>query len=468
MISDEFILKLHRHAAMRRDSERAIIAQRGTRTVRLPGVGSGVGAALSLLQDGATRSRLLALAADRDGSDALAPLSYYLRLLERHGFVAYCVCIDGVPIATAEHFVADQGAALAASATYALSRFAYMRVDRSSLILESPLTRCIITLHDGRAAALVQRLASGMRCEDATDLPRGATTLILSLLTRAQMVVIAGEPEEHPLRTWEFHDLLFHAHSREGRRERPSGATYRFAGELPAPPALGAARDTQRRALPKPDLVRLLQSDPPFAAVQERRRSIRSFGETPITDAQLGEFLFRVARVTHTLTTTRATPRGPVEMTMAHRPYPGGGGLYELEIYPLIAQADGIPAGLYRYDPAEHELELISSRTPQVDSLLVRAGRGTGIPPDQFQVLLVVSARFARFAWKYEAMAYAAILKNVGVLYQTMYLAATAMGLAPCAVGSGDSDAFADVAGTHYLAETSVGEFILGSSATTE
>jgi SagB-type dehydrogenase family enzyme len=60
-------------------------------------------------------------------------------------------------------------------------------------------------------------------------------------------------------------------------------------------------------------------------------------------------------------------------------------------------------------------------------------------------------------------MAYALILKHVGVLYQTMYLAATAMSLAPCGIGCGDSDLFARAAGTDYYAETSVGEFLLGS-----
>jgi hypothetical protein len=44
-----------------------------------------------------------------------------------------------------------------------------------------------------------------------------------------------------------------------------------------------------------------------------------------------------------------------------------------------------------------------------------------------------------------------------------MYLTATAMGLAPCAIGGGDSDLFAKAAATNYCAETSVGEFLLGS-----
>ena len=71
--------------------------------------------------------------------------------------------------------------------------------------------------------------------------------------------------------------------------------------------------------------------------------------------------------------------------------------------------------------------------------------------------------RRPRIAWKYASLAYALTLKHVGVLYQTMYLAATAMGLAPCALGAGDSDLFARAAGVDYYAETSVGEFLLGS-----
>ena len=65
--------------------------------------------------------------------------------------------------------------------------------------------------------------------------------------------------------------------------------------------------------------------------------------------------------------------------------------------------------------------------------------------------------------WKYEGVAYALILKHVGVLYQTFYLVATAMGLAPCGLGGGDSDLFARAAGLDYASETSVGEFIVGS-----
>ena len=77
------------------------------------------------------------------------------------------------------------------------------------------------------------------------------------------------------------------------------------------------------------------------------------------------------------------------------------------------------------------------------------------------EVLITLAARFGRMSWKYQGMAYAAILKHVGVMYQQLYLVATALGLAPCAIGAGNSDRFAAAAGTHYYEETSVGEFVL-------
>jgi SagB-type dehydrogenase family enzyme len=65
--------------------------------------------------------------------------------------------------------------------------------------------------------------------------------------------------------------------------------------------------------------------------------------------------------------------------------------------------------------------------------------------------------------WKYEGTGYALMLKHVGVLYQNMYLVATAMGLAPCAIAVGGADFFAEATGLDPRAESSVGAFTLGS-----
>jgi oxazoline/thiazoline dehydrogenase len=103
---------------------------------------------------------------------------------------------------------------------------------------------------------------------------------------------------------------------------------------------------------------------------------------------------------------------------------------------------------------------LFRSLGPRQKRLLADACASSGLdtPPD---VLITLAARFQRIAWKYQSMAYATILKNTGALYQQMYLVATAMNLAPCGLGGGDSDLFAEAAGLDYYAETSVGEFML-------
>src|SRR5262249_42119289 len=106
----------------------------------------------------------------------------------------------------------------------------------------------------------------------------------------------------------------------------------------------------------------------------------------------------------------------------------------------------------------------VSGLTPAAEALLASAGGATGVPAGELQVLLVLAARFARLGWKYSAIAYSLTLQNVGVLYQTMYLTATAMGLAPGGIGAGDADLFAQAVGGDYYAETSVGEFLLGSA----
>ena len=106
--------------------------------------------------------------------------------------------------------------------------------------------------------------------------------------------------------------------------------------------------------------------------------------------------------------------------------------MHELELYPIVHRCDGLEPGLYRYDRLR-----ASAGTPSVTPPApgYPRCRWRPSPPSMKQppqVLLIVAARFQRMQWKYQSMAYNVILKNVGALYQTMYLVATAMGLAPC------------------------------------
>jgi SagB-type dehydrogenase family enzyme len=443
-------------------------------------IAPGLRAALEQLADaGAPEDRLTDEVLKADGPDGLARYYYYLERLAQRGLVLRSAHLDGKRLATLTPISGSSefaGGAIKRDRRYALSRFTYMHRVDGEIVLESPLSHARITLHDWRATALVHLLARPCWLLEIVPQVAGlsdvAVNQLLILLVGSRMIEESDHsgclPEDnHPaLQPWEFHDLLFHARSRIGRHDSPVGGTYRFVGRLDPPPALKPVASSDLVELFRPDLDRLRRDDPPFAHVQETRCSIREYGQEPISARQLGEFMFRVGRIKEHFEHEIPTPHGPVRMDFARRPYPGGGALYELELYVVVNACADVASGLYHYDALNHRLETISGRTPEVESLLRDASGATGIPAEQLQVQLIVAARFQRMAWKYSSLAYAAILKHVGVLYQTMYLAATAMGLAPCGIGCGDSDLFCRAAGTDYYTETSVGEFLLGSTKT--
>jgi SagB-type dehydrogenase family enzyme len=183
------------------------------------------------------------------------------------------------------------------------------------------------------------------------------------------------------------------------------------------------------------------------------------FGPEPVPAATLSEFLYRSARDTRLPTQPIGTGAG--ELTPIMRPYPGAGGCHPLEVYLIAHRCGDLERGLYHYEPAGHGLAPLAADPSRLDQLLAGARSAAGVtenPP----VLIVLTARFARMLWKYEGIGYANLLKDAGGLLQTMYLVATAMGLAPCALGGGDAECFAAAAGTAFWEESSVAEFMLG------
>lgn len=345
-----------------------------------------------------------------------------------------------------------------------LSPYAVLTPNAGELVLAVPGADCDVRLHDPRAVAVVSRLAQGAEPgELAGDLELDVVGRLLADLAHAG--VLDGEPDggsgaaadELRSRQWSPHELWFHAHSRlSGRRTlgEDIGKTGRFDGVAdPLPPLREPAGPSI--ALHRPDLDALRAEDPPLTAVLEDRASVRTYDDDhPLTLRQLGEFLYRC-----TSTREKVTPDG---VEFLGRPYPSGGASYELELYPLVHRVDGLDPGLYRYDQGGHRLERVDAdpaalrRISGVNQTL----QDMSEPP---QVLLLLTARFGRTMWKYEAFAYALILKHVGILFQVMYLVATAMELSACAVGTGDSEEFAAATGLDPLTEGTVGEFMLGS-----
>jgi len=258
---------------------------------------------------------------------------------------------------------------------------------------------------------------------------------------------------------WSFADHMVHARSSFGRHIAEYGTMRKYQGRHDKlAPREGRPGD-RIVELPRPDLKAIAAQDRPFTEVLENRRSLRDQDDRPLTLAALGEFLYRSARVTGKVGT------GPLEITL--RPYPSGGGLHELEIYPFVNRCDGLDAGVYRYEPYDHRLIHCAPPGPGTSRLVASTHSATRMQGEP-QVLFLIAARFNTVNVKYGSIAYSLILKNLGGLFQTMNLVATAMGLAGCILGCRYGDVFCDLVGTDYWQESTVGEFLLGTCRTAE
>jgi SagB-type dehydrogenase family enzyme len=346
---------------------------------------------------------------------------------------------------------------------YRMSRLARIDADGDVLSALNPTRAVAVGCPDPRVAGLLA-LAAAQGC----DLDRAAAVLGVSAPVAGRVVdelLSAGILEEPgpasaPGVFWSPAELEVHHRSRVGRHALPVGGTHRFRDRLPAEPLRRGFPGAPATDLPEPDLDAVAAAEPTLTDVIRARRSIRTHDDAhPITLDRLAEFLYRVQA------TRPAGEHDGIEV--GHRPYPGGGGLYELEIYPLVLSCEGLSPGLYHYDGTAHQLRLLAPAGPLTERMAgyARAAAAMTGPP---QVLLVITARVGRLMWKYEGIGYPMILKHSGVLTELMYLVATAMGLAPCALGSGDSAAFAELSGIDPLAEPAVADFALGSAARRE
>jgi SagB-type dehydrogenase family enzyme len=351
----------------------------------------------------------------------------------------------------------------------ALSRFAYLRRRGTEMVLESPRAGALFRIGDPQIAAALASLATP-RSMRWLRRQGGAAIELLALLVDCDIIikVDAGRsglrPEEGDgnLALWDFHDLLFHARSTEGRHANPMGGLYSYAHVTPPLPAIRPGWSGKTVDL-RPFSDAPSQASPAVKLMRERH-SVRSFDAArPITLAELAKFLDLTARVTATWQVDPDDVGGP-PVTYARRPYPSAGASYELELYLAVDGCEGLAKGFYHYDAGAHVLVPIEARAQDVDALLTGAGFAMDAPAVP-QILITIAARFGRVSWKYSSLAYALMLKDAGVLTQTLYLVAADLGLGGCAIGSVNIDLFARMTGLDFHVEGPVGQFALGRPA---
>ena len=426
------------------------------------------------------RNGLLFGSFDEGGSDTDKEIHLLVRRLARRGLVEYRLGRspkggDEVIIEPQVPTYWPQTPPLGNDDVLVLSRFAYLRRRGSAMVLESPRAGALFKISNPRIAAALAVLSTPQpikRLRRREDFPG---IELLSLLVDSQILFKIDATDDKGLRAaegddslvvWDFHDLLFHARSTEGRHANPVGGLYPHLDIAPSPavrpPWPGEKLDLGKFAA--------ADSETASAAVKlfRERRSIRDFNdERPITLAELARFLDRTARVQSTwssrLDLGDGSQDGPM-LAYTSRPYPSGGSSYELELYLAVDKCDGLPRGFYHYDAGDHALVPVAVSTAELDAVLNAAEfamGATAVP----QVVVTIAARFSRTSWKYSSIAYSLILKDVGVLLQTFYLMATDMGLGGCAIGTVNIELFAKMTGLEPHAEGAVGQFALGRAA---
>jgi oxazoline/thiazoline dehydrogenase len=419
----------------------------------------------SLQHTGASVPLMIGKTMQTEGPAGIGKLTHYLQVMSQNALLRHTLNVDEVDWLTIEptavYYRFDEQA-IAEDQQYMLSRFTCVRNDNGQFILESPQGFAEVQIHSERVMSAIHHLAQPKTPaelqESCTGLCEDSAKMLLLILANAGALMASPDGSSEPdaddpvMKLWEFHDLLFHSRVRLGRHSRPYGGTYPYVDKFDSPPIVRPPLSDELIELYRPDIEQLKAEDVPFTQVLENRASLREQGDPPLNIDQLGEFLFRSARI------KSMTEAGGVSW----RPSPGGGAIHELDIYPLVSNCDGIDSGLYHYNPLEHLLRKAANESPMLNTLAQIASitAQMDLPP---QVLLLVTARFQRIQIKYQSMAYAVMLKNLGALYQTFYLVSSAMGLSPTALGGGHSDLFNQVTGINYYEETTIGEFIINS-----
>lgn len=415
---------------------------------------------------------LAILASSKPADQSIAAL---VERLARQGLVEYALTrkTDARALAVIEPQMPDYRprlAALGSGDTVVLSRFAYLRRRAGEMVLESPRSGALFRIGDTAVAAMLTLLATPQTISRLRRMPEFPGTDLVALLLDGGILFRPNTADDDGRRAregdealvmWDFHDLLFHARSTEGRQANPLGGVYPYVGWIDPPPAVRRTWPGERLDLTRAQ-PQASEAVSPAARLFRARHSVRDYDDrTPITLSELALFLDGTARVLSRWDGPLDEDGGGPVLDYTRRPYPSAGSAYELELYLTVARCDGLAPGVYHYDAAAHALIAIPTR-PELRAAMLDAAQFAMDAGGHPQVLITVASRFARLAWKYSAIAYALTLKDVGGLLQTFYLMAADMGLGACAVGTSNIDLFEQATGLPFHVEGAVGQFTLG------
>lgn len=146
-----------------------------------------------------------------------------------------------------------------------------------------------------------------------------------------------------------------------------------------------------------------------------------------------------------------------------YRNVPSGGGLYPLEIYPVVFSAECVP-GVYHYRPDKNGLELL-----QKDHFYETINKIITAEPivnlANACAVIFVSGLFERVMIKYGERGYRFILQETGFVAQNISLVCEAIGLGSCMIGGFLDDEVNNLLGLDGVTETVLNVIVIGKPA---
>ena len=193
--------------------------------------------------------------------------------------------------------------------------------------------------------------------------------------------------------------------------ELPPNNNSTTPNDTPAPPT---TPDNAVTLLPEPQY----ESDMPVEQCLLQRRSIRDYSEEPITLQELSQLLWAAQGITD--------PRG-------FRTAPSAGALYPLEVYVAAGNVEGLTPGIYRYEPEEHQVILLTVGDKR-DELAYAALAQDFVK--EGALVIVFTAVYERTTIKYGERGIRYVNMEAGHVAQNLFLQATALGLGMVTVGA--------------------------------
>jgi SagB-type dehydrogenase family enzyme len=170
------------------------------------------------------------------------------------------------------------------------------------------------------------------------------------------------------------------------------------------------------RKLPAP----LLDGGRSVESALRQRRSVREYVAAPLSVDELSQLLWAAQGIT---------------AQDGLRAAPSAGALYPLETYVVVGEVEGLPSGVYKYDPSGHALVLVTEgdrRAELADAALGQECVATA------PAVIVVSAVYGRTTAKYGERGRRYVHQEVGHAAQNVCLEAVALGLGAVVVGAFD------------------------------